>query len=318
MLPHLTFFVELTEGPLRELLRREEVLEALQRRGAAVSLAMLDLSPTRARVIRRLNRRQIPVTAWLLLDHLDGYWLTADNAPLAHQRYLEVMDWCAREGLVLSAVGLDIETPHNDSLALVRHGRTALRRLVRFRRSRDALLTAARQYAELIDEIHHDGLQVETYQFPLVVDERRAGSTFLQRVLGFVEVAPDREVLMLYRSLLPGPVGEALVDAYGTDADAIAVGITGGGVPFLLEAVGARRLDLDQVLTDLRRARRYTDRLYVFSLEGCVESGYLQALCDAAPDRPVTPAALAPLLRLARDFLRLLLWAERVWDRVLG
>lgn len=313
----LTYFVELAEQPLTRLFARPGLVDQLARHQAAVSLAMLDLCAARADLIRLLNRRGVPVTAWLLLEESEGYWLTADNAVRARQRYIELRDWAAAEGLALEAVGLDIETPHEDSLALVRNSREALRRLMRRRRSPEALEQAAREYADLIDEIHHDGLRVETYQFPLVLDERRARSTFLQRVLGFVDMAPDREVVMLYRSLLPGPVGEALVDAYGLEAQAIGVGITGGGVEFVLEALGARRLDLDRLVLDLRRARRYTDQLYVFSLEGCVEGGYLDALCYADILRPIRPALLGKPLRAARAVLRLLLRAEAVWDRIL-
>jgi hypothetical protein len=257
------------------------------------------------------------VTAWLLLDEAHGYWLTADNAEEACRRYDQVLAWTRAAGLELEAVGLDIETPHEDSRALVRHGRQALGHLLRRRRSVSTVEQAARRYARLIHRIRADGLRVETYQLPLVLDERRARSTLLQRTLGFVDMAADREVVMLYRSLLPGPLGEALVDAYGAEAQAIGVGITGGGVEFLLELVGHRRLDLERLVADLRRARRYTDHLYVFSLEGCVEAGYFDALCQADLSRPEPASPLGPLARAARGTLRLLLEAERLWDRVL-
>lgn len=314
----LTYFVELREERLCELFERPGLVDCLaERPSTAIAMAILDLSPGRAKTIRALGARAIPVTAWLVLDEAEGYWLTADNADRARQRYHEVRRWAERERLRFDAVGLDIESPHEDSLALVRHGRQAFARLLRRRRSRAALDEAARQYARLIDEVRGDGLRVESYQFPLVLDERRARSTFLQRILGFVDVAPDLEVLMLYRSLLPGPLGDALVDTYGPDARAIGVGITGGGVDFILDAVGLRTLDLERLLTDLRRARRYTDRLYVFSLEGCVEEGYLEALSRADLERPVAPARLTVLTRAARAGLRAALRAEKLWDRLL-
>jgi hypothetical protein len=187
-------------------------------------------------------------------------------------------------------------------------------RMIQRRRSQRLLQDAARQYATLIDEIRQDGRRVETYQFPMILDERRARSTFLQRILGFVDMAPDREVLMLYRSMLPGRLGEPLIDAYGAEAQAIAVGVTGGGVEFLLDFIGARTLDLDRLLTDLRRARRYTDALYVFSLEGCVEAGYLDRLCASDLTVPVSPAALRGVARATRAGLRALLRTERLWD----
>jgi hypothetical protein len=312
--PRLTFFVEL-DGEALARLFRPALVELLARSGAAISMAMLDLSPGREAVIRALNGSGVPVTAWLVLDEADGYWLTADNPRSAHRRYSVVRDWIGAANLEIDAVGLDIETPHQDALSLVREGTDALMRLLRQRRAREVLARAARAYADLIDRIHRDGFRVETYQFPVILDERQARSTLLQRVLGLVDVRPDREVLMLYRSMLPGPAGETLVDAYGPEADAIGVGITGGGVEFLLQIVG--KLDLDRLLVDLRRARRYTPHLYVFSLEGCVEGGYLERLCRADLERPVRRAPLAPLSRAARSGLRSLLRAERLWDRLL-
>lgn len=35
-------------------------------------------------------------------------------------------------------------------------------------------------YEALVARIHADGYRVENYQFPLIADERRAGSTLLQ------------------------------------------------------------------------------------------------------------------------------------------
>jgi hypothetical protein len=315
--PSLTFFVELAAGRLARLFAPPGVVSALAGAGAGISMAILDLSAERAEVIRTLNAHGIPVTAWLVLEEDHGYWLTADNAGLARRRYRQVRDWITERGLEVEGVGLDIESPHEDAMALVRHGRRALGRLLRKRRTRAALNRAAGVYADLVAEIRSDGRRVETYQFPVVLDERRAGSTLLQRTLGIVDIAPDREVLMLYRSNVPGPLGDALVDCYGPEAEAIGVGVTGGGVEFLLELLNARLLDLSRLLTDLRRASRYTKHLYVFSLEGCVEGGYLANLCRADLTIEVPPSRLTGVGHLARGSLRTALRAEELWEMVL-
>jgi hypothetical protein len=314
----LTFFVELEAAPLEQLLARPGVLSSLQAAQARVAMAMLDCSERRARAVRRLQQGGIACTAWLLVDPEQGYWLSADNVAQAARRYRAVRDWARAERLQLTTVGLDIEMPHDDSAALIYHGRRALQRLFRRRRSQAQRRRASEQYAALLREIRDDGFVVETYQFPLIVDERKAGSTLLQRVLGVVDMVPDREVLMLYRSLLPGPLGAALVDAFGVEADGIAVGITGGGVPLIEEVFGHSVLDLDELLEDLRRARCYTEHLYVFSLEGCVERGYLEALCRADLDQPIRPALLAPLAPLVRRGLRAVLRSEALLERALG
>ncbi|MCK5800750.1 MAG: hypothetical protein KAI47_26365 [Deltaproteobacteria bacterium] len=309
----LTYFIELAAPALSELLARPGVIDGLVRQGAAVAMAILDLNPARREAIAALTARGIPVTAWLVLHRDAGYWLTADNGEVARARYHEVQDWLRAHDLEVICFGLDVETPIDDSRDLFARGRQALYRLFLERRSRDKLRKAAQAYDALLDEIRRDGYAVESYQFPLIVDERRARSQLLQRALGVVDIKTDREVLMLYRTLLPRPFDALLVDAFGPDADAIAVGITGGGVDFVLEET-QRLLSLDELLIDLRRAARYTRNLYIFSLEGCVEAGIFEALDDVTLD-PMAPAFGTFATRMARWALRALLSGEALYDR---
>jgi len=308
----LIYFVELAAGPTAELLARPDVCQPLAQSGAGVAMAMLDLAPERAEAVRALRKLGIPVTAWLVLEPEAGYWLTADNADAAAERYAQVRAWALAEDLDFATIGLDIEMPHDDSADLVRDPLRALGRLLWNRRPHGRLGEAHSRYEALVARIRGDGYDVETYQFPFLHDERRAGSHLLQRALGVVDVSADREVLMLYRSVLPAPWGELLIDAYGPGADAIAVGITGGGVAILAPAFENRLLDFDGLVHDLRRARRYTDRLYVFSLEGCVEAGMLPHLCqvDLGP-APAGPARLRHLSAAGRAALRGLLRAHQ-------
>src|SRR3954453_14422139 len=87
---------------------------------------------------------------------------------------------------------------------------------------------ARADYDELVERIHADGWPVENYQMPPIADERRAGSTLLQRVLGLVDLPTDREVFMNYTSFMRRS-GPGLLGTYGPEAAAIAVGTTGGG-----------------------------------------------------------------------------------------
>ena len=309
----LTYFCELAAAPLRELLEQPGVLEGLKTQRAALSIAMLDLDEERREVLAELQAREIPYTAWVVLPQDAGYWLTADNAEHATARYHELRAWFATHGLEPICYGLDIETPIADSMDLFEHGQKALWALLARRRSRDALRSAARAYDALLDEIRRDGYAVESYQFPLVVDERRARSQLLQRALGYIDIKTDREVLMLYRTLLPRPLDALLVDTFGPEADAIAVGITGGGVDFVLDHT-ARLMSAEELLTDLRRAARYTRNLYVFSLEGCIEEGLFEILTEADLS-PLPPVFGASAGRAARWALRAALAGEALYDR---
>lgn len=306
--PSLTFFAELAPAELAAVLRApcgdRMVVEGLAERGAAVAVAMLDLSPQRAESMRLLQQHGVATTAWLVLPEHHGYWLTADNAHLAHARWLEVRRWAADHGVVLAGIGLDIESPHDDAVALARTPVRALVQLAAKRRPDTAVHNATSAYQALVDDVQQAGLQCETYQFPFAADERDAGSLLLQRTLGTVDIRGDREVRMLYRSVLPAPWGETLIDAYGPGADGIAVGITGGGVASLQASFAHRELTRSQVLADLRRAARYCDQLYVFSLEGCVARGYLAEVCQADLRAHHAPAPLRHVAGLLRKTLR--------------
>jgi hypothetical protein len=156
---------------------------------------------------------------------------------------------------------------------------------------------------------------VENYQFPLIADERRAGSTPPQR-LALVDVATDREVWMLYSSFMRA-LGPGLIWAYGPQAAAIAVGSTGGG-PDIPGSPQMPTLNWEELAGDLRLARHFCDQILIHSLEGCVRQGFLPRLRSfewADVDYPPDGAGAAKALRRG---LRAALWASaRPWP-VLG
>ncbi len=307
--PSLTFFVELPSDELAQI-SSPETVTTLARRQAAVSMALLDLDGRRAEVIRQFELAGIAVTAWMLLPLSDGYWLTADNAHLALAQWQRVAQWADREGLRLATVGLDIEPPHDDTVALVqRPVRTAARLLLR-RRTQLHMHQAGRHFDALVAAIRHTGRRVEAYHLPFALDDRASGSTLLGQILGTPRFGTDRDVVMLYASAVPKPFGHGLVAAYGPQAQAIAVGITGGGVRSLQPAFAARELAAPQLVTELRTAARHCNDLYVFSLEGCVAKNMVAMVCQAdLSPLPADPSAAALATKIARRVLQLALRA---------
>jgi hypothetical protein len=305
--PRLTFFCELAAGPLQALFEDPAVLEHLVALKASVSLGLLDLGPERAAVARRLHSAGIPVVAWQLLPPEQGYWFNLDNAPQAAARYSAFLEWTAAHDLRWDGVGLDIEPDlHELRQLLARRWRQVLVLLRRLRRG-DRLRQARAAYLALVARIREDGYRVDTYQLPLIVDERQAGSTLLQRLLGVVELSADREVLMLYSSFVR-PHGVSLLESYGAQAGSIGVGSTGGGVE-LPGAGSAPPLSWDELARDLRVARRCSSDLHVFSLEGCVRQGFLPRLRDFDWSAPVDTLQMKTrrmelMRRVARAVLR--------------
>jgi hypothetical protein len=179
-----------------------------------------------------------------------------------------------------------------------------------FDRERPRARTA---YAGLVKRIRSDGFGVENYQFPLIADDRWARSTLLQRLMGLVDVRTDREVWMLYTSVLP-VVGPGLLWTYAADAEAIGVGSTGGG-PDIAGHPRVPALSWDEFARDLRLARRWCDELLIHSLEGCVEQGFLSRLRTFDWQHVESPPPTAPLAAALRLALRGVLWASaRPWS----
>jgi hypothetical protein len=275
--------VEVPARALVALFDRPEVLPFLVEQGCAISMGLLDLSPERARVVRRLER--------------------------------ETESWAREQGLRLHRVGLDIEPPRSDAVTLTVAPIRTLWPLVRRRRSREQVRVAERAYAALAREIGASGRGVETYHFPQLLDERVAGSTLLRRTLGLVDVSADVEVHMLYASYL----GRAGARAYFAEAPAVAIGVTGGGVHAEESERLGRFLPSDVLDEELRAAAAHTSDVYVFSLEGCVARDQLDRIAavrweEPAPPLPGSERYRARLLRVAlQTFLR----TERLFDRFL-
>jgi hypothetical protein len=193
-------------------------------------MGLLDLNAERAVVVQRLNRAGIPLTAWLLLPEEQGYWFNVDNAAQAAARYAEFRAWTLRHNLQWAGVGIDIEPAMADMRMLMTGDFGALLPRLLGRLADKQRIERARQaYLALISRMRSDGYAVESYQFPFILDERQAGSTLLQRLFGILDVPTDREVLMLYSSILPD-FGPGIMGSYGPDAQGIGVGSTGGGV----------------------------------------------------------------------------------------
>ena len=224
-----------------------------------------DFSDERAGVVRRLNAAGVPVAGIPLLPLAEGYYFTADNADRAAGCYQQWVAWSRRHGLAWDGVGLDVEPDARIYLQIMDGpwGMVPMLAPRLFDRARPARARAA--YQELVERIRADGWRVENYQFPLIADERRAGSTLLQR-LALVDVATDREVWMLYSSFMRA-LGPGLIWAYGPEAAAIGVGTTGGG-PDIPGSPQMPSLSWEELAGDLCLARHFCDQILIHSLEG--------------------------------------------------
>ena len=305
-MPQLTFFCELDSEQLTALFEQRKVLNHLEDMGAAVSLGILDLSAERAAVVRQLNKAEIPVIAWLLLPIEDGYWFNVNNAPEAIARYAAFKAWSAEHDLVWDGIGLDIEPDRREIEEMFHNQLMIIPKLFQNLFKGERVEQATRVYADLVKTIKADSYRVDSYHIPTIVDERMAESTLLQRLFGLVDVKVDREVLMLYSSFM-GKLGTGVLWDYGQEAESIGVGSTGGGVE--IGDLPTKVLSWDALARDLRLAAHLTDDIHIFSLEGCVEQGYLEQLVDFDWDVIVeSPTIQATQVSWIRRGIRSVLW----------
>jgi len=276
--PRLIFFSELEGAELLELLRRPRVLDQLTANGYGIALSVARMDTARAQAARLLHGCGVALVAWLLLPPEEGFAFNLQNYPQAIAQYRAFRAWAIEHGLTFEGIGLEIEAPPEGDPRSPRWGaREAVRR---FWLAGDNLLYASARaaYVDMVGAIRHDGYEVHTFQMPFIADDRRAGTTLVQRSLDIMDLPADVDVLMCSSSVaserLDDDLGGALIASYGPAADAIGVGSAseeGDG------DAGAR-LPWPALRRDLLLAARYTDTIYVFSLEDCVERGLIEPI----------------------------------------
>lgn len=305
--PSLTFFCELESEPLTKLFAGNKLISTLSKLDANLSLGLLDLSAARAEVVKKLNHAKIPVTAWLLLEKDQGYWTNLDTIEETAIQYNMFKAWKTKYKLDFAAVGLDIEPKLEIISELNKNPWNKAGGLVRRFLSNQHYSENLASARALIQSIRADGYAVETYQFATVVDERKAKSTVLAKILGIPALFADREVLMLYSSFFPA-YQDSILWSYAKECQAVGVGSTGGGVEIegMPPLKTMRWIDLKR---DLLLASKAVDNIYIFSLEGCVNNNFMDRLLDLDWSTEVIPPERSAMgISLVRKVGQGVLW----------
>lgn len=155
------------------------------------------------------------------------------------------MSWANSNHLIFSGVGLDLEVDIHTLEEFQKHEWWLLLESILSRNS-EKLKQAKKDLHKLVDMIKQDGLYVQTYILPFIIDERKEHSTLLQvlevssqfpktsasifrqimsidllqRMTGIVDVPEvDVEAPMLYTTMFPDGLG--FLDSYAVDLTAI-------------------------------------------------------------------------------------------------
>ncbi len=257
--------------------------------------------------MRQLNQLGIPVVAWQLLSREEGYWYNMCNAEQAATRYRAFTEWSASENLQWSGIGIDIEPDIGELQQMFTQKSQLLRTIFKRGCGKKQLHESQEAYRLLVEQMRSDGYFVQSYEFPFMVDEQQVGSTLLHQFFGVAAAPSDQRVLMLYTSFFR-PFGPAFLWSYARDVDAAGVGITGGGI----EIEGVKHpisLNWEELSRDLRLAHRHCGNIHIFSLEGCIEQGFLPQLREFDWALPVrAPHPWSEILYTLRTALKASLW----------
>jgi hypothetical protein len=273
---------------------------------AGLAVAITDLTPERAEIVRQLNRDGIPLDAWIVLPKDQGYFINADNAPETAARISEFEKWTSDYGLHWAAIGLDIEPNFNLFNGSKWHVASLL-----LRRSFEAgrVRRARQAYSDLIRQIQSQGYSVQTYQMPFIVHEREMHSTLMERLFGVVDVRGNLEAVMLYTSFAP-QLGSALIWKLGPHAQAITVGSTmpDPNIP------GGGALNWDGFSRDLIVASHFTHVVGIYSLEGSVQQGFLPRMTTIDWSQTITiPAEQVRSIDRLSATIQIVWWTAVHW-----
>lgn len=273
--PVISFFNEMNSRDLVTMFEDTTIIETLRKMNAEVRMGLVDLTYDRVQVIKKLNEAGIPVVAWLLLPEDEGYWFNASNGLLAYKRYRDVIQWAEFNGLQFKTIGIDLELDINDA-NLIRENPWNLFSMIPPRLfNKSEIEKGRREYEQLIETMQNDGFKVESYYAPFIKDETAIGNTAIQQVTKFLDIKTNKEIPMLYSSFLGNPDGYYKIYGLDIGLKAVGIGSTGGGVDTTLPT-----LSYEELVHDISIASKFADEVHVFSLEGCVQKGYLKRLAD--------------------------------------
>ncbi|MBN2497979.1 MAG: hypothetical protein JXR96_25520 [Deltaproteobacteria bacterium] len=256
--------------------------------------------PGLASLVRAAAAERVPFMAWLLLAEQDGYWFNEENLPAARALVEEFLGWVESEDLPLEWLLFDMEL-HLEQVRQIEGGDLLTEVIPQLQANVDPEAFAASRaaYAELVGQVQQRGYRVTAAAYPFVIDDAADGDSQIQDAWNTpVQGVPFDEIyFMVYRTsferftgMQPGPW---LVHGYARDAEqafgpagCLALG-TVGTAGMLSDAGYTEPAGLRADIAAVRAGGN--DRVFVYSLDGMLESGDLAgwlALWDTPAERP--------------------------------
>lgn len=286
-LKHVSFLTELSGADLDKLLSEGPLLKDLATLKASLRMAITDMSPERVSALRKLSSAQIPVHAWLVVTKEDGFWANVATQKAYHKRYQAFLDWTARETISWKSVCITMMPPREDATALKEAKDSLKGKIALLKLSMARLLDwggefeeAVASYEDLVRTMQADGFSVEAHYAPVVLDEFRANTISLQKMLGIVQLNTSTNLAIIHRRLVGDyPNIIAYIDLYAPDAKGIIVGHT-AKYRLLDGRENDKILDWQELSRCIIFATKKNIPLHIATLEGCIEQGIISKMKD--------------------------------------
>jgi hypothetical protein len=285
---------------------RDEVYAHLSIHQMRVCMAIRDTSDLRAEVVRQLNRRRIPVVAWIVPDeHTAARDYRMHDAAAFSERYQHIHQWSVAQGLRWDAIGIDIEPDIRDTVRFGDDPKVDYQTLIQRFGNRWHIDEATTQYQSVMTRIHADGYHSESYEVPFVRDDRVSQSTVARRLLGLPNLAAHHTVVRLCSSAAR-PYGPGLIATYAPEYSAVIIGTVDGGDD------ANHPLSLAELLRDVAHvAACGVKRIYITEMAHIFANGWHEHIAQPTWWRQPLPVADENHRQVARmrAGLRALLWA---------
>jgi hypothetical protein len=284
----------------------EEVYTHLSIHQMRVCMAIRDTSDIRAGIVRQLNRRRIPVVAWIVPDeHATTRDYRMHDAEAFSERYQHIQQWSIAQGLRWDAIGIDIEPDIRDTVRFGDEPKVDYQTLIQRFGDRWHIDEATTSYQAVMARIHADGYQSESYEVPFVRDDRVSQSTVARRLLGLPNLATHHTVVRLCSSAAR-PYGPGLIATYAPEYTAVIIGSVDDGDD------ANHPMSLTELLRDVAHvASCGIKRIYITEMAHIFANGWHEHIAQPTWWRQPLPVADENHRQVARmrAGLRALLWA---------
>lgn len=303
--PIVTYIYNMPSHTMAEFWR-DEVYTHLSIHQMRICMAIRDTSDIRAEIVRQLNRRRIPVVAWIVPEeHASTHDYRMHDAEEFNTRYQHIHGWSISQGLRWDAIGIDIEPDIRDTVRFGDDPKVDYQTLIQRFGERWHIDEATTQYQAIMARIHADGYQSESYEVPFVRDDRVSQSTVARRLLGLPNVAAQHTVVRLCSSTAR-PYGPGLIATYAPEYAAAIIGNVDDGNDT------NHPLSLAELLRDVAHvAACGVKHIYITEMAHIFASGWHEHIAQPTWLRQPLPVADETHRQVARmrAGLRALLWA---------